>query len=339
MVVTRTRPTLYNLTNELIWPDVINRARSHPEEVTWRDDNGGTALHHSCRHLYSIDVVREMLNSSGESGTSMQDKSGRTPLHIACWSGSSETIRLLLRANRAVASITDNAGRTPLHHACSSVSLPCADTIATLIQADPMVSRVSDDAGKTPLALLCERHESRLLTALASSSTQTTMLVLKPFWEQLRALLLHASSLDADEISNNWRLVHAVTAIPDCPSILLDLALKLHPEQVQEKVAGSLPLHYAAKCPTDDEYPICTLLSLFPRATFVPDAIGRLPLHLAICSGKPYATVLLRLLQAHPDAIRRRDGNNCLLPFMLAAENESTMLDLLRRDPSIGIKQ
>ena len=356
------KPTLYNLTNELIWPEVINRARSHPEEVTWRDDNGGTALHHSCRSHYSVEVVREMLNSS-RSAASIQDKSGKTPLHIACWSGSSEVIRLLLNANREVASIPDNRGRTPLHHACSSVSLPCAYTIETLIKADPLVSLVTDDAGQTPLSLLCERHESRLLTAMAfleqedsnDRAEQIYGKILRPFWDQLRALL---SANTDHSFTHNWRLVHVVTTIPDCPRILFDLALKLHPEQVKEKVFGSLPLHYAADCPTFnidgahcDGYYVCTLLTLFPRASQIPDAVGRLPLHLAIQSGKTYDAVLRKLFDAFPDAIAARDGKHYLLPFMLAAmpsdarsrrtrrptQQVDSVLELLRLDPS-GIK-
>ena len=354
MVVSFTQPTLYNLTNNLIWPEVISRARSHPDEVTWRDNEGGTALHHSCRSYYSVDVVREMLNSS-RSAASIQDKSGKTPLHIACWSGSSEIIGLLLKANKEVASIPDNRGRTPLHHACSSVSLPCAYTIESLIQADPNVSMTPDNAGQTPLSLLCERHYSRLESAMSYQGNDVYQSVLKPFWDQLRALL--SANADHRTIRGDWRLLHVVTTIPDCPKILFDLALKLHPEQVQERVYGSLPLHYAAECPTHtmdgthcDGYYVCTLLSLFPGASQIPDAIGRLPLHLAILSGKTYHAVLQKLFHAFPQAICMRDGKHYLMPFLLAALPPSndvvvartsstthqidTMLELLRLDPS-----
>lgn len=360
MVVSFSQPALYSLTNNLIWPEVIHRARSHPEEVTWRDNEGGTALHHSCRSQYSVDVVREMLNSC-RFAANIQDKSGKTPLHIACWSGASEIIRLLIKANSDVASVPDNRGRTPLHHACFSVSLPCAYTIRALIQADPRTSMLPDHAGKTPLSLLCERHRSRLQAALAYQRSDVFDTVLKPFWDQLRALL--SATADHRALVGDWRLLHIVTSIPSCPQILFDLALKFYPEQVQETVYGSLPLHFAAQCPAanfvvdeqGDGYFVEILLSLFPQASMIPDALGRLPLHLAVESGKSFRGVLEQLFLAFPEAIRMRDGDHFLLPFLLGAlprqtydvpalpanrsrrdaeQQVETVLELLRLDPS-----
>ena len=323
MVVSFSQPALYSLTNNLIWPEVIHRARTHPEEVTWRDNEGGTALHHSCRSQYSLEVVHEMLNSC-RFAANIQDKSGKTPLHIACWTGASEIIRLLIKANSDIASVPDSRGRTPLHHACFSVSLPCAYTIRALIQADPRASMVPDHAGKTPLSLLCERHRSRLEAALVYQRSDVFDTVLKPFWDQLRALL--SATADRRALLGDWHLLHIVTSIPSCPQILFDLALKYHPEQVQEKVNGSLPLHFAAQCPKGnfvaeegDGYFVEALLSLFPQASKIPDALGRLPLHLAVASGKSFRGVLEQLFRAFPDAIRMRDGNHFLLPFLLGA--------------------
>lgn len=345
MVVSWVQPTLYNLTNELIWPEVINRARSHPEEISWKDnEEGKTVLHHAARHFYSADVVREILNCSDPAAAGIQDKSGQSPLHVACWNGSSEIIQLLLYANPSVASIRDNGGRTPLHHACSSVSLPSAETIGALLKANPKAYAVTDHTGKTPLTLLCERHESRLQTALelmkqgakndgtdlmyASPNENVYGKILRPFWSQLR-LLLNAYVKPELHHSHDQNLVHALSSISNCPSILFDLAVKLYPEQVKEKILGSLPLHCAAECPTiadeeDDYYVLQTLLLLFPHACRISDSSGRLPLHLAIQSGKSYHGALKYLFEEFPDAIAMRDGQHCLLPFMLAASCSTT---------------
>jgi hypothetical protein len=221
---------------------------------------------------------------------------------------------------------------------------------------------VTDASGQTPLGLICERHASRLRTALQAvdqgeESQQIYEQVLRPFWNQL-CILLNASAgyrFFTPE-HDSWRLVHILTTVPNCPTILFDLALKLHPEQIKEKIYGSLPLHYAAECPTSridgqhqDGYYVCTLLSLFPRASQIPDAAGRLPLHLAIQSGKTYHAVLRKLFDAFPRAISTRDGKHYLLPFMLAAvpqdrrnqtppqsssQQVDSMLELLRLDPS-----
>mmetsp|Transcript_7330 Transcript_7330/g.10710 ORF Transcript_7330/g.10710 Transcript_7330/m.10710 type:complete len:391 (-) Transcript_7330:92-1264(-) len=345
MVVSWVHPTLYNLTNELMWPEVISRARSHPEEISWKDnEEGKTVLHHAARHFYSLDVVREMLNCSDPAAAAIQDKRGQTPLHAACWNGSSEIIQILLFANPSVASIRDNRGRMPLHLACSSVSLPTAETIGILLKADSKAATTVDQAGKTPLVLLCERHESRLQTAAefmkhVANNGGTDMMyaspretvygkILRPFWNQLR-LLLDACVKPEFNNSHDQSLVHAVSSIPNCPSTLFDLAVSLYPEQVKEKVFGSLPLHCAAECPTitDDEdsyYVLQALLILFPHACRIPDSFDRLPLHLAIQSGKSYHGALKVLFEEFPDSISMRDGQHCLLPFMLAALSSAT---------------
>lgn len=322
-------PTLYNLTSDLIWPDVIYRARSHPEEVCWRDDNGGTALHHSCRHQYSVDVVREMLKSK-DAVACIQDKFGSTPLHIACWSGSSEIVRLLVDTYRDAASAQDKKGRTPLHVACSACPPPSVGTIEALINADPEVINIPDSLGQTPLSLLCARHDSRLNMALdminrGLSSAEIVNDILGAFWRQL-CLLLKANVRKCFSSGDEWRLLHALTTIPDCPRVLFQLAMKLYPEQVEESLNGSLPLHYAAECPTSliddihqDGYYVCSLLLLFPKASKVPNLAGQLPLHIAVASGKSWDGVVEKLFSLFPSALMMKDGKSCLYPFMVAA--------------------
>ena len=340
---TSERPLLYSLASELIWPEAISRARSHPSEVTWRDGNGGTALHHSCRFEYAQDVVREMVKSH-IAVTSMQDNSGSTPLHVACWNGSSSIIQILVDAHRDAALIPDKLGRTPLHLACSSCPTPPVDTIAILLKANPGALMAKDAQGHTPLSLLCQRHELRLRMAMESIDggfdiDYVYSCILNPFWTQLR-LLLEAKVGKGFASQQEWRLVHALTGIPDCPPVLFDLGLKLHPEQVHEKVGGSLPLHLAASCPATimdahhkDGYYVCSLLSLFPKASQVTDRIGRLPVHIAIECGKSWDGVIQKLLQVFPTALLIRDGKYCLLPAMLAALPTASN-DMLNMDES-----
>jgi hypothetical protein len=362
----REKPALVNLCSELLWPDVIRRAHSHPEEVVWRDSDGGTAFHHACRFLEAGDAVREMLKTC-ESACYMQDKDGSTPLHVACWNGSDEVIQLLVAANRDVVSIVDKNGRTPLHLACSSWPPPSDSTIELLLKADPEMSMVADTNGRTPLNLLCSRHEQRMQMAMESiehgmDSEAVYKGILAPFWKQMR-LVLEASVGEKFAAEDNWKLVHACTTIPDCPQYLFELALKLHPEQVQEKLCGFLPLHLAAECPTSqltenhcDGFYVCLLLSLFPKACRITDKIGRLPLHIAVQSGKSWEHVLRKIFEAYPEALLLREGENYLLPFMAAARSGesndprasrvsrlppnyelTSALELLRADPS-GIK-
>lgn len=357
------RPLLYNLTSELIWPDVISRVRSHPHEVSWRDGNGGTALHFSCRFQNADDVVKEMVKSQDSAAMAIQDKFGYTPLHVACWNGSSSIVQILLDAHGTSASVVDNDGRTPLHLACSSCPPPTVNTIEVLLEANPDALIAKDSQGHTPLSLLCQRHDARLRIAMECIDSGADCdyvydTVLKSFWNQLR-LLLQAKVGTLFAYQDEWRLVHALSALPDCPRVLFDFGLKLHPDQVKEKVDGSLPLHLAAECPVTiqdeefkDGYFICTLLSVYPAASRVSDGIGRLPLHIAIESGKSWDAVLKRLLCTFPSGLIRRDGKHFLLPSLLAAlpvNDEvdksatfqlTTVLELLMADPgAVQVRQ
>lgn len=348
----RGQPALYNLTSELIWPEVICRARSHPHEVTWRDNDGLTALHHSCRFEYTVDVVQAMLTTD-QAAACIQDKSGSTPLHVACWSGSVDNIRLLIEASRDAASVADNRGRTPLHLACSTFPTPSPDTIELLLEASPEVSMATDHNGKTPLSNLCDRHQQRLqlgidLAKCGKDREEVMEKTLRPFWTHLR-LLLRANAKERFSSEENWRLVHVLTTIPNCPPILFQLALALHPDQVKEKICGSLPLHLAAECPTAsidaiqrDGFYVSKLVDLFPMAAQIVDSLGRLPVHIAIENGKSWEGVVRKLVAKFPSAIIRMDGKHYLYPFLLAAlasprdkdEQLNCILELLRADPS-----
>lgn len=356
------RPLLYNLTSELIWPDAISRARTHPEEVAWRDGNGGTALHYSCRFHNAHDVVKEMIKSQ-DSAATIQDKFGYTPLHVACWNGSSTIVQILVGdfGNAAAAAVVDKDGRTPLHLACSSYPAATVDTIEVLIEANPDALMAKDAQGHTPLSLLCQRHESSLRMATkciqdGADREHVYDSILGSFWTQMR-LLLEAKVGRLFACQERWRLVHALTCIPDCPRILFDLGLKLHPDQVREQLLdGSLPLHLAVKSPVSiqdnhfkDGYYVCSLLSFYPDASRIRNHKGQLPLHIAIENGKSWEGVIQKLLEAYPSALILRDGKHFLLPSLLAAlpadsrdeldeniclQQLTTTLELLMADPS-----
>ncbi len=350
---------MYHLASELIISDVIFRARSHPQEVSWRDPrNGGTALHHFCRFHFSVDVVRALL-SVEDKVASIQDKFGNTPLHIACWNGnSSEIIELLVRAHRDAAKLPDHRGRRPLHVACSSCPTPTVDTLSLLLQADPDALTAPDVYGHTPLALLCQKYETRLQLALTGELTEDEVCqgVLGQFWTQLR-ILLEANwkrRFPGDE--PDWRFLHSLTHFPGCPRILVELAIKMHPDQVRERIYGYLPLHLAAACPdnsimkNDDRYCITKLLTLFPEAAQRKDGSGRLPLHLAIESGKSWESALKILFDAFPFAVMEIDERHALFPFMLAAAKNrdgssefrdcqlTTIFELLAASPNLVLQ-
>ena len=88
----------------------------------------------------------------------------------------------------------------------------------------------------------------------------------------------------------------------------------------------------------DKKNEILQILKACPESARRRDKDGNLPLHLAVSSGKKWECGVHTLLQAFPEALRMRDCQHCLFPFMLAARGERHDVDvtfeLLRADPS-----
>jgi hypothetical protein len=74
------------------------------------------------------------------------------------------------------------------------------------------------------------------------------------------------------------------------------------------------------------------------RGAAVPDPAGRLPLHLALQTGKRWTEGVQHLLEVHPDSVGIRDPDSSFYPFMLAACNcpdLGSTYGLLRSNPNL----
>jgi len=168
----------------------------------------------------------------------------------------------------------------------------------------------------------------------------------------------HSFDNDGTGLSTRFRLVHSAAALGACPPLLLRFAAALNPDQVRvaEDPSGRLPLHLAAAAwsgtvpaaggDSDDdnvvdlddvgaddweyEETISTLVELYPEATRIRDAEGRLPLNLAVESRKPWGAIRAILL-ACPRALVTRDVKTCMPPFMISAVGEGADLDIIYR--------
>ena len=67
--------------------------------------------------------------------------------------------------------------------------------------------------------------------------------------------------------------------------------------------------------------------AIYPNAAAIMDRSGRLPLHLALRSGKTWNAGIQTLFDAHPEGLSRADPHTGLLPFMTAAVAEKDMDD------------
>ena len=87
------------------------------------------------------------------------------------------------------------------------------------------------------------------------------------------------------------------------------------------------------------------LVGANPLAATIPTSMGsfagRLPLHIAIDSGKPWNEGIKTILSAYPQAISRVDPVTNLYPFLQAAAANrpdcGIILELLKKDPSLAV--
>eukprot|EP00521_Asterionellopsis_glacialis_P015538 CAMPEP_0195309454 /NCGR_PEP_ID=MMETSP0707-20130614/38746_1 /TAXON_ID=33640 /ORGANISM="Asterionellopsis glacialis, Strain CCMP134" /LENGTH=456 /DNA_ID=CAMNT_0040373751 /DNA_START=492 /DNA_END=1862 /DNA_ORIENTATION=+ len=181
-------------------------------------------------------------------------------------------------------------------------------------------------------------HRMELLLMAAHFSTLDFLSVrFRPSCEEIN---LHESKHGG---KRQWRVVHAL-AKTNCPEEVARLAVALYPAQTKERDEdGLLPLHIAAASPsyTSTSMPesndmssntsnvssgpapamMKVLLQKYPRAAQCTDPQGRLPLYVALASGKTWDTGVQILVQACPDVLLfgTRDIKTRLFSFLMAA--------------------
>jgi hypothetical protein len=155
-------------------------------------------------------------------------------------------------------------------------------------------------------------------------------------WKEMLDLLrMHEGHSDAP----CWTVVHSASSITTLSPAFLELAVRLHPEELRQKDEyGRLPLHVVSSLDPnllsfdeeedDRELKINTILSACPSAARVRDNSDSLPLHKAIGAGQSWSS-LSCLVRAAPETLCRRDGIHKLYPFQLAACSEAAGLSEL----------
>jgi hypothetical protein len=98
------------------WNDAIQRARSHPQEILYIDDNGNTPLHRACQLDPPVEVLRVL-----QDAVTQTNHLGATPLHIAASHRcNARALRELIDLYPGALCQCSRMGRTPIHYACMS---------------------------------------------------------------------------------------------------------------------------------------------------------------------------------------------------------------------------
>ena len=140
--------------------------RKHDEKQVLRSvdpKSKRSPLHIACKHGY-MHLIELFLNKGAD--VEARDKLLKTPLHYACENGHALVVKTLME-NRADPFEKDNCGRTALHYAIYSGQ---TDVLAILTMSNEGIVHIKDHAGRTPLhhAVFMESNQILLISKLIS---------------------------------------------------------------------------------------------------------------------------------------------------------------------------
>jgi ankyrin repeat protein len=146
--------------------------------------NGMTLLHAVIKYNPPIQVLESMMQAHSDA-IKGQDCLRRTPLHVACGTGSdSSIIRLLVRAYPEACDVQDVDGRTPLHLACdyecvlfegdqTPRSPPTIDVVRALLSGSLKPVLIEDGDGLPPITYAFVSNASISVIKLLQKSSTT----------------------------------------------------------------------------------------------------------------------------------------------------------------------
>eukprot|EP00565_Helicotheca_tamesis_P003312 CAMPEP_0185727806 /NCGR_PEP_ID=MMETSP1171-20130828/3393_1 /TAXON_ID=374046 /ORGANISM="Helicotheca tamensis, Strain CCMP826" /LENGTH=387 /DNA_ID=CAMNT_0028396441 /DNA_START=94 /DNA_END=1257 /DNA_ORIENTATION=+ len=342
------------------WASVERLCRTKPEHASLedRDMMGNTSLHLACRMKPPLSAIVGLIQAEPRA-VSSKNESGCTPLHLASFhQASSEVISRLLKADSEVVATLSNVERTPIHYACMSKSGLSLDSFRLLVDAATNSILASKDAsGQDPLCLLFDAHK-RMISRAASISDLTDPIVgyQGDFWEKVLMLTgpLRSSNLSRYvgfemEIGS---LAHTLLHHKNCPPELVYFAMVMHPcESEGQDIDGNLPLHVVCHQSHEKDKEankawqniVGLLLQQYPKSASISNKAGKLPLELAMESGRKWAGEIEPIFHAHPVAIVRQEAINfTYFPrvMYLASTNReargfNAMFEILRGKPDL----
>lgn len=341
----------------------------HEASADFRDNLGDTCLHWMVFGRPPLRAVQAVLAACPQTARTVND-AGQYALHVACsYRASAHVIEAVQEAYPIAAALPTKLGVYPIHILCDygesslnalKVLLRCPEGRASVVRIDPRFQR-------RPLLLLNGRknlqvqlRETELLRnrRLRQRAIRQEKPVMGPLhelnWEE-RTWMQHElmEQLEDDirplRYTDFWKtaslLIVAeflqtieVTENDEPPKMPLFMLHNDNPIDGHDAVAAEVEAVIVQACvgnpecpPTLQEYAIL----LYEPLLLIPDKWGRCPLHSAArvyarCNGDASSQLLLRLLDARPEAAHVRDSNGCF-PLSLALASRSDSEDGQRR--------
>ena len=313
-----------------------------------------------------------------EESLRMRDVDGDTPLHAACRCGAPmDVLELLLKAYPEAVHQRDYEGLTPLLRLWVRYVVILGDDVLANIQGPADVTgQLLEAWQKTELLLKYAYHQHQLLEQQEAVLLPPMDNINSIGEEKKMQAETDATITNHDHTPTPFSVVHAVAAV-DCPRPVVRIATVIYPHQVLEKDAqGRTPLLIAAKSPVfkvrdlsdggymledrihgddvasnpnnsilEDEDTsgqpsvVNILLDASREAARIRDPNGRLPVHLALKTGKRWNQGVGDLIHSYPEGLNIPGPSTKLVPFQLAAwgtkTDLNTLFETLRTNPAL----
>lgn len=356
-------------------PPAVIRAllTAHPEAATMVGTSDMSPLHITCSsQRASVHVVKVLLDAGPrEQVTSMRDVDGDTPLHAACRCGApTEVLKVLLEANASIVDVRDYEGLTPLLRLWVRYFVTLGVRIIGEVRGpEDLVGELAEAWEKTNLLLqtaYCGKTRQPNIPSSWAINKNLRSVGTRPH----RFSLVHAVAgvdcprpivkiaaklhpeqlLEPDDMGRVPLTIACMTPIfrvhdlsddGYCiedqihgDEIYNDIELGDHDEGRDHQENAHTP---ASNSVVHEPSVVDILLGVCPKAAKIRDGKGRLPLNVALESGKTWPNGVRGIVKAHPEAAILVDPATNLYPFVTAACNydTSTSYELLRRDPEL----
>jgi hypothetical protein len=286
----------------------------------------------------------------------MIDVDGDTPLHAACRCGAPiEVIEVLLRAYPAAVNVRDFEGLTPLLRLWVRYFVILgADMIENVSSAEDLTGELLEAWHKTELLLRCA-HDGSVMRS--RQNNPVNILHAAAAVDCPRAILKIATKVYPHQLDQRDSQGRTPLMLAACAPIykirdLSDEGLSIDDVYRGDESNRNQP---EDADPDDMRHDFdggqASVIEILIQANAnspchganIMDPSGRLALHMALESGKPWAKGIRALVGACPESVVIRDGASKLLPFVLAVVPDSpnaltNSFELLRSNPVILTK-
>jgi ankyrin repeat protein len=356
-------------------PAVVVHAilRAFPEASTRVGTSNMNPLHITCSSQNaSVQVIQVLLEGGLPAQTEMRDVDGDTPLHAACRCGAPiEVLQVLLQTNPRPVNDRDYEGLTPLLRLWVRYFVILgAEVIQNVKGPGDLTGELGEAWSKTELLLKYAYHGQQGFEELAYNGGIPG--ITKGFSSQAGALhsrfqavhavaavdcprpvvkiatIIYPHQLEEKNESGLTPLMIAAGApvfkVRDLSDEGYLLEDRIHGDETGDNENNQ----------DDDDNNISNtsgqqpsvieiLLEACPESACVTSPEGRLPLHIALESGKRWDQGVKQLVACNADALNVVDYKTGLAPFQLAAQGPkadlSTIFEVIRTNPSLMTEQ